>query len=715
MNFQHYLFLFLRYSWLIILIMAGLLAATWVWMSHATPIYSSRAVLEVVVDQAKVVNIEDVQEKRVTGLDSVNTVVQSLTSNTILLAVAKATGKAEQWAKENPSEKLPTSMESELAESMRKQIKVQLRRATRLIDITASETDPDKARLLALEVWKQFTEKEVEDRRSVTGGADKFLVEEVEKARVSLDKANNAVADFRLKTQGGVSLDDKDNIDRQRLGELNQAVTKADAEMAVIKSDLDALDKIKPKEVAEMLKLGSVAALPDVKELRTLLQLEEANFAKATERYGVKHPKYSAAREALKSIEGKMASAVSSAGDTLRQQYKTAKEAVAKFNGMLEEQKKKVVELDAIAIPYRQLVLEAQGKNQMFVDLSKRLSETKVTSGVEKNPYRLVEEPIVNPNPVFPAKFKFMVIAGLLSLMLGVGLVLLLDRLDSSIRTVDDAERELGFPVLAAVPEADISKIPQGGTCMTEDGGSAPAEAFRTLRASLSLLGEEDQRRLMLVTSAIPSEGKTFTSINLAAAFATQGLRTLLIDADLRRPALSATLITRDVRKEESFRGLTDVLSNLCTLEEAIRPTSVEHLSLLPSGRRAPNPAELLSQASVGKLFQKFIATYDRVIVDSAPVNAVSDSLGLAPQTHAVVLVLRFGKTPRRAIQRALTLLKKSGARMAGLVMNRMPTNRGAAYYYYYYGDPYIADSVYGAAKQGKKRSKKEAEAEADV
>ena len=714
MNFQHYLFLFLRYSWLIILTMAAMLAGTWVWMNQATPIYASRAVLQVETEDAKVLKIEDVKENRVTGLDAVNTVVQTLTSNTILLAVARETGDAERWAKEDPSGKLTPSMESALAESMRRKIKVSLRRATRLIDIVASENEPEGARLLALQVVKQFLNMQKEDRNDVSKDANVFLVNEAKKLKEKLEDSEKKLAQYRLDKKA-VSLDDRQNIVTQRLGTLNNEVTQANAQRAMVESDLTALKEIKPTDVEGMLKLRSVAALPNVTLLRTDVLEKEANFARVRERYLAKHPKYGAAQAELNESKAKMATAVASAGDTLRQQYASFKETEQKLKDMLSEQEAKALELDQTSIPYKALEREAQTDRNLYETILTRLKETDVTQGLTKTPYRMIEEPIIDPEPTFPRKLKFMVIAGFLALLMGAGLVLLLDRMDSSIRTVDDAERELGYPVLAAVPEADLSKIPQGGTCMTEDGGSAQAEAFRTLRASLSLLGEEDQRRLILVTSAIPSEGKTFSSINLAAAFATQGLRTLLIDADLRRPALSATLITRDVRKEENFRGLSDVLSNLCTTSEAIRPTSIDNLSLLPSGRRAPNPAELLSQPSVAKLLEGFVADYDRVVIDSAPVNAVSDSLGLAPMAHAVCLVLRFGKTPRRAIQRALTLLKKSGARMAGLVMNRMPTSRGASYYYYYYGDPYIADSVYGAdqKKKDKKRRNQKADAEA--
>lgn len=699
MNLQHYLFLFLRYSWLVILIVAAALAGMFAWITKQSPVYASRAVLQVEMSEAKVVDIEEVKEDRLNTADAINTVIQSLTSNTMMLAVAKATGLDKEFAMKNTVAAVTPQMESALAQEVRDRLSVQLRRATRLIDIVAEDTDPAKAQNLAGEVVKQFLILQSGDRSSVSKDANTFLVNEVAKHKEKLEDSERKVADYR-KTHGVVSVDDKQNIVVERLNALNTQVTAANTQRATLESDLAALKDIKSTDIDGMLKLASVAALPDVAQLRAAVSSKEGDFAAVKERYLELHPKYKAALSELTELRNKLRTAVASAGDTLRQQYNTFAETEQKLKNMLAEQEQKALELDQITIPYKLLQGEAKANREIYETVLNRLKETDVTQGLTKNPYRVVEEPLINPIPVRPNKTKSLLTAALLALAGGAGLVLLIDRMDSSIRTVDEAERELELPVLAAVPEADLSKQPFGGTALTSDPGGSMAEAFRTLRASLSLLGEEDQRRLILVTSAIPSEGKTHTSINLAAAFATQGLRTLLIDADLRRPALSATLIERDVRKGTEFRGLTDVLSNLCTTAEAIRPTLVDNLSLLPSGRRAPNPAELLSQGSVPKLLQQFILDYDRVIVDSAPVNAVSDSLALAPQAHAVCLVLRFGKTPRRAIQRALTLLQKSGARMAGLVMNRMPTSRGAAYYYYYYGDPYIANSVYGQGKE---------------
>ena len=177
---------------------------------------------------------------------------------------------------------------------------------------------------------------------------------------------------------------------------------------------------------------------------------------------------------------------------------------------------------------------------------------------------------------------------------------------------------------------------------------------------------------------------------------AQQGHRTLLVDVDLRRPSLHKALFGSG----ECPRGLTDIFSGNARLEDVIRKTRVENLHFLAAGTRAPNPAELLTSADLGALVRELRGRYDRVIFDSAPVNAVSDTLILAPHADQTVLVIRSGKTPRRVVLRAVGLLRKAGAKLAGFVLNRLPTGPTAGYYYYYYGDKYEKDSVYGGTGQ---------------
>jgi Mrp family chromosome partitioning ATPase len=228
-----------------------------------------------------------------------------------------------------------------------------------------------------------------------------------------------------------------------------------------------------------------------------------------------------------------------------------------------------------------------------------------------------------------------------------------------------------------------------------DDPASSLAEAYRTLRANLAMLGPEENRRILLFVSAIPEEGKTYTSLNTAVVLAQQGHKTLLVDVDLRRPSMHKALLPAG----DAPPGLTDIFTGNAKLDEVIRPTSMENLFFLSAGTRAPNPAELIASADVRFLIQQLGEKFERVIIDSAPVNAVSDTLNIAPHVHKTILVVRAGKTPRKAVNRALMLLRKSGAKVAGFVLNRLPTGRTAGYYYYYYGDKYEKDSAYGGSR----------------
>ena len=312
--------------------------------------------------------------------------------------------------------------------------------------------------------------------------------------------------------------------------------------------------------------------------------------------------------------------------------------------------------------------------------------------------------------PVSPSPQKAILLGLLGGLFAGLAFVYGADLLDRSIRTVDQAEATLGLPVLAAVPEVtksetagknEISPGAAGYRLMAEAPEGPAAEAFRNLRASLSLLGPEVERKVFLFTSALPTEGKSFTSANYALALAQQGYRVLLIDGDLRRPSLHKIFrsTTGDNGAQDDTLGMVDYLVGSVRLPDAIHIVSAGRLdleaaerltviggqlSILTGGRRAPNPAELLSGPSFGRLVAEASRLFDRVVIDSAPILAVSDTLLMTPLVQTVCVVVRAGHTARNAVQRALGMLTGAGGRPAGIVLNRLPKRRGAGYYYYY-------------------------------
>ena len=298
--------------------------------------------------------------------------------------------------------------------------------------------------------------------------------------------------------------------------------------------------------------------------------------------------------------------------------------------------------------------------------------------------------------PVPRQTFKYILLGVLGGLAAGVAAALGLNYLDPSLRSIDQVEQRVGLGVVAAIPF--VKKLPPTGGAgvnlpVVGDRRSLVAEAFRTMRATLAMISGRDKNRVFLITSAIPGEGKTFNSSNFAATLAQQGFRTLLIDADLRKPSVGKLLFRENIKP-----GLSEVLLGAVPFAEAVIPTKVENLSFLPAGGIAPNPSELLAQPGCGELLRGLREQYDRIVVDSSPVLAVRDPLLLAQWVDTCCLIVRAGHSPAKASQQAARLLADAGTPAAGAVINSVRQGSGNYYAYAYrtYGT-YGAKGVYGS------------------
>src|SRR5204862_528150 len=346
--------------------------------------------------------------------------------------------------------------------------------------------------------------------------------------------------------------------------------------------------------------------------------------------------------------------------------------------------------------------------------------DTNLAKDVKASAVSVIEHSPLPTVPVSPRPTRTILLGLLGGLAVGLTLVFGVDALDRSIKTVDQAESTLGLHVFAAVPETTdegpVSRLNRRTKAfrrsnyrvVVETPESPAAEAFRNLRAALSLRGPEAERKVSLFTSAVPNEGKSFTSANYSLVLAQQGYRVLLIDGDLRRPNMHKIFRFPNARNnsdEDSPPGVTDCLVGEADVASAARQIPAGEIQLvdedieltgkiltatggqlfvLAGGRRAPNPAEILAGPFFGQLIIEAAKLFDRVVIDSAPILAVSDTLLMTPHAQTVCIVVRAAKTPRPAIRRAITLLAKSGTRPAGLVLNRLRRSRGVGYYYYY-------------------------------
>ncbi len=411
---------------------------------------------------------------------------------------------------------------------------------------------------------KEFVDQSFEQNLGLSETASDYLRQEADRLKAKLQNAEQAVQKFR-EDNNAVSLEDKQNIIVEKLKELNLKVTEAKGERLKLEADVATIKQGKAKTPDELLMLPSVAALPVVATLRQELADRESKFK---------------AEGQLKGLQQSLNRTLINVGNMVVKSYDAARNTEGKLAAALQEQEQAALELNKISIPYNALVREVETDRALYESVLTRMKVTNVAKGIWENNIRVIETPLLAARPAKPSKLKILALALVGGFVLGCGLVFGLDMADSSIRSVDQVERISGLSVLASVPESkrkDLDKV----SVLTSDPASYEAEAFRSLRTALSFLGPEKDRKTVLFTSANPGEGKSYCSLNYAVALAQTGLRTLLIDADMRRPNLSKVVLG-----DTKARGLTDCLTRSATLVECCKPT--EHREpVYPSGRRA--------------------------------------------------------------------------------------------------------------------------------
>lgn len=288
--------------------------------------------------------------------------------------------------------------------------------------------------------------------------------------------------------------------------------------------------------------------------------------------------------------------------------------------------------------------------------------------------------------PVSPNPTKNITLATILGLLAGVGVAFLIEHLDVSVKHRDEIEA-LGFPVLGMIPRLDF----KGESVHLERDLQGPGgEAFRMIRTSVGFVNLESPVRTLLVTSAMPQEGKTTTSLNLAAAYAVGGLRTILVEADLRRPSLHRLF------GMVGTRGLTTAIVGDVSLQDAVLNTDMRNMAVLMAGAIPPNPVELLGSDQMTELLDRLQRAFDVVIVDSPPIVPVADPAALAGRCDGVVLVCRAGRTDRRRLTQATQVIDRAGGRLVGVVLNDVRVDGSPGSYDYYYG--YSSDHARAAA-----------------
>jgi len=684
-DLKHIGYLLVRRSWIILLclLLGGIPVIAWVLRQPV--VYRSTGIIMVESKEEKILKTEAVSQESLNAMDYLNTVVRALTSRALLTPVVQE-NKLGKIKSLNPTGELS---DARIASLIASEMEVHLRKGTRLIEVSVTDQDPAVARQLVNAVIAGFMKDVYRQRSSVAHSAADFLADEAQKLRTKLLESEHKLQRYK-EEHDAVSLQQNQNIIVDKLHQLNTSVTTAEDKRLRIEADLEQFRRTAPEDTSDLLKIPSVASLPQVASISQQITLTATELDALKERYLPQHPKFIALQNRLRSLQEAQARIVTAAGLDLAKHLEAARETERKLIQLLKEQEEKSLQLDKLSIEYNSMKREVESDSALYNSVVSRMKEAGVSAENEKIPYRIVEDPL----PGVPAPSSSgLIIGGTLLFLAGLSAlgIILHDLMGSGIRSVDQSERLFRLPVVGCIPEFKDTPLKRRGVGVVESPSSIFAESFRTLRANV-ILNDRDKslRGLSLITSALPEEGKSTMALNIAASFAMVGEKTLLIDADLRRPSVHKLLGMPIGRL-----GLSDLLSKSCSEREAIQESGIANLSVMTAGNTTKNPAELFSAAGVADVFDELKKSFAHIVVDSAPVNAVGDSLMMAQHADRVLVVIRSVKTPSKVIRRAIHLLKRSTPNITGIILNRLHAS-GAGYYYYSYGGKYSKDSVYG-------------------
>jgi succinoglycan biosynthesis transport protein ExoP len=581
-------------------------------------------------------------------------------------------------------------------------LRVMLQPNTRVIEIHYTSANKELASTIVNTLVNTYIEQNFKTKFESTMQASDWLSKQLVDLQIKVETSQEKLVKYQ-KEHSILGLDEKQNIITEKLDELNKELTQAESDR-MSKESLYRLTQGGDPDVIASATSGSSGDGPmSGSGLLDSLRGKEADLriqvAELSTQFGPSYPKVAQLNNQLKETANQIQVEIRKIATRVRNQYLAALQRENMLKSAMENQKQEANKLNESAIEYTLLRRDVETNRQLYEGLLEKLKEAGVTAGLRSNNVKIVDAARVPMSPSEPNIPRNLAFALLLGVTSGIGMAFLLENLDNTVRTPEQAQ------LIAALPA--LGMIPLGSKRPTEDGShklsvaaskeavelvtqsrpqSQMAESYRALRTSLLLSSLGAPPKIIMVTSAMPQEGKTTTSINTAIVLAQKGVRVLLIDADLRRPGVHKALGLGP------RSGLSNVLTGSADVQQAItRSPLIPSLYILPAGTPPPNPAELLASAHMRDLIESLSSQYDHIVIDTPPTLSVTDAVVLSTRADSVILVIRSGKTTKQALRRARELLVRVNARVTGVLLNAVDLSSPDYYYYYEYQGKYGA------------------------
>jgi succinoglycan biosynthesis transport protein ExoP len=719
-----YLILLRKHQWLILFFLLAIVSIVTIATFRMQPVYQATARVEIDRENTNAIRFSDsdAYEMYEDLEDYITTQSKILQSETLAMLTVKSMGldNLPEFGG-NPGKPVkPYAPGSEASLHRPPALGAFLGRMTikrvpnsRLLDVTFESTDPALAARVVNAHLNNFIEENFRSRYEAATQASTWLAGQLNEMKIKVENAEDARLAYERQNQIW-TIDEKSDISSQKLADLNKQLTDAQA------------DRINKEAVYQLAQAGNYDAISAVREsavIQDILKQEStlsAQYTDALNQYGPKFPKVVRLQAQLKDLDQLVAREKANIANQMEAEYHGSRQRELLLKNALDEQKAETNQMAEKLVQYSILKREADTNKQLYDGMLQKLKEAGITAGLRSSNIRVVDPALIPGGPSGPNKMRNVMLSILVGLIGGIGLALLREYLDNTVKTPDDVETLARLPSLAVVPAlcnsngkraGRFAKLLKAPIIAGKEGRaelishnmpqSQMSEAFRALRTSLLLSQADHPPQVILMTSALPLEGKTTAAVNLAVTLAQLGDKTLLVDADLRKPGINRALSLVDGK----HAGLSSYLAGVSSLDLITVPhPAITNLAAIPTGPIPPNPADLLSSRRLTELIAELRTQYKFVVIDSPPIMAATDAVILSVLVDGVLLVVRSGETPKEAFMRTRDLLAGVKCRMLGVVLNAVDAS-SPDYYYSYRYYPYSYGG-YGREEEEKKSRK---------
>jgi capsular exopolysaccharide synthesis family protein len=554
---------------------------------------------------------------------------------------------------------------------------------SQLVKVQVDMSDPSMAAVAANAMAKGFIESQLEASMEMSMTAANWMNNRLGELRTKLKEAEDRLQAFR-EAENLVDVKGVVTISAAELTSTGDRMIDARRQRAEAESQYRQVQAMRSSGWQRLASVPAVLGHPLIQQFKSEEAKARAKVEELSRRYGALHPSMEAARSELSAASASLRGQVEQVVAGIERNYQLAVANEGSLEASFNANKLQIQNISRKEFKLRELQREVDANRTLYDTFLTRLKETTATSDLETGNARVVDQAVVPTSPITPKKTLIVAISASIALCLGVALTLLLDFLNNTVKSTEQLEVHLNIPVLGILPLLKNKERSLLARMFAADTEKSFSEAIRTIRTGVVLSGVDYSQKVMVVTSSIPGEGKSTVSANLAFALG-QVEKVLLIDADLRRPSLA-----RSFEFPVGTPGLANLIAGTAALGDCIR--RVEGIDMIGAGAVPPNPLELLSSPRFAKTFEVLKGKYDRIIIDSPPIQAVSDAVLLATFANSVIYVVKSASTAIPSVEKGIGQLLQNNVQVNGIVLNQVDIRKAKRYgyiyggYYDYYG-----------------------------